>query len=257
MAEKLRGRVGLITGTATGIGRAGALLFAREGAALVTMDVNDKLGRQTAAAVEAAGGRAIFVHGDVAKAADVERAVRAAVDTYGKLDLLWSNAGIGVFQRTIPQTTLEEWDRLLAVNLTGAFHVAKYGIPELLRAGGGTVVFTASISSVAGAEKWAAYCATKGGVLMLCRAMALDHARQNIRLNCVCPGSTDTPLQEADMRSRPKPYQEAVREDQAAHPMNRYATPEEVAKAALFLSCDDSSFTTGSAIFVDGGFTAM
>ncbi|HZS90649.1 MAG TPA: glucose 1-dehydrogenase [Chloroflexota bacterium] len=255
MADKLAGRVGLITGTATGIGRAGALLFAREGAALVTLDVNEERGRQTVAEIAAAGGRATFVHGDVARAADVERAVRTAVQEHGKLDLLWSNAGIPVF-KTIVETTEEEWDRIVDVNLKGSYLVARFGIPELQRAGGGTMVLTASVSSVIGARRWAAYCATKGGVLMLCRAMALDYADQNIRINCICPGSTDTPLQEADMRSRDIPYEQAVREDKAAHPMNRYGTPDEVARAALFLSCDDSSFTTGSALFVDGGLTA-
>lgn len=256
MSDKLAGRVGLISGTATGIGRAGALLFAREGAALVTLDVNEEQGRQTVAEIQAAGGRATFVHGDVSSAADVERAVRAAVEMYGKLDLLWSNAGIGVF-KNIVDTTEEEWDRIVGVNLKGAYLIARFGIPELLRAGGGTYVLTASVSSFVGGKEWAAYCATKGGVLMLCKAMALDYAEQNVRINCVCPGSTDTPLQEADMRRRTIPYEQAVREDKAAHPMNRYARPEEVARVALFLSCDDSSFTTGSAVVVDGGLTAQ
>src|SRR5438477_12290962 len=151
MADKLRGRVGLITGTASGIGKAGALLFAHEGATLVTLDISDAQGRQTVSEIEAADGRAIFVHGDVAKAADIERAVRAAVETYGKLDLLWSNAGIPVF-KTIVDTTEEEWDRIVDVNLKGSYLVAKYGIPELLRAGGGTMVVTASISSFVGAQ---------------------------------------------------------------------------------------------------------
>jgi NAD(P)-dependent dehydrogenase (short-subunit alcohol dehydrogenase family) len=256
MAGKLEGRVGVITGAAMGIGRAGALLFAREGAALVLLDVDARRGAATAAAVEEQGGRTVFVAGDVARAADVRAAVSMAVETFGKLDLLWSNAGIPVF-KTVVDTTEEEWDHIVDVNLKGSFLLAKYGIPELLRAGGGTMVLTASISSFVGAPRWAAYCATKGGVLMLCKAMALDYARQNVRINCVCPGSTDTALQEADMRSRDKPYEEAVREDQEAHPMNRYAAPEEVARAALFLSCADSSFTTGSAIFVDGGLTAQ
>jgi NAD(P)-dependent dehydrogenase (short-subunit alcohol dehydrogenase family) len=256
MPGKLAGRVGLISGTATGIGRAGALLFARQGAALVTLDVKEGQGRQTVAEIQAGGGQAAFVHGDVASSRDVEGAVRTAVQTYGKLDLLWSNAGIGVF-KTIVDTTEEEWDRIMGVNLKGAYLMARFGIPELLRAGGGTMVLTASISSFVGATEWAAYCATKGGVLMLCKAMALDYARQNVRINCICPGATDTPLQEADMRRRPIPYEQAVREDQAAHPLNRYAAPEEVARAALFLSCEDSSFTTGSALMVDGGLTAQ
>jgi NAD(P)-dependent dehydrogenase (short-subunit alcohol dehydrogenase family) len=255
MGGKLQGRVGLITGTATGIGRAGALLFAREGAALVTMDTN-AAGEEAAKAIEEAGGRALFVRGDVSSGADVRRAVDTAISAFGTLDLLWSNAGIPVF-KTITDTSEEEWNRIVAVNLTGAYLVAHHGIPALLRAGGGTMVLTASTSSFVGGTRWAAYCATKGGVLMLCRAMALDYAAQNVRINCVCPGSVDTPLLDADMRSRSIPYEQALAEDAAAHPMKRAATPEEVARAALFLSCDDSSFTTGSAVVVDGGLTAQ
>jgi NAD(P)-dependent dehydrogenase (short-subunit alcohol dehydrogenase family) len=254
---KLTGRVGLLTGTATGIGRAGAALFAREGAALVTLDSNEEEGRRTVAGIEQAGGRAVFVHGDVSRPDDVQRAVTTAVDTYGKLDLVWSNAGVGVF-KTVPETSVDEWDFIVGVNLKGAFLVGKYAIPELIRAGGGTVVITGSVNSFAADRQWAAYCATKGGVLMLARAMALDHAPEHVRVNCVCPGSVDTALQERWLRARSNlAYADAVAADQAAHPLGRYATPEEVARAALFLSCDDSAFTTGSAVMVDGGLTAQ
>lgn len=254
---RLTGRVGVLTGTATGIGRTGALLFAAEGAALVTMDVNDKAGRGTVAEIEAAGGQATFVRGDVSRAADVQQAVAAALTSYGKLDLVWSNAGIGVF-KTVPETEEDEWDRITAVNLKGAFLIGKYAIPELIKGGGGTVVFTASVNSFVADRKWAAYCATKGGVLMLARAMALDHASDGVRVNCVCPASVDTALQAQWLRARSSvAYEDAVAADQAAHPLGRYATAEEVARAALFLSCDDSSFTTGSAVMVDGGLTAQ
>lgn len=253
---RLHGRVGLITGTATGIGAAGARLFASEGASLVTIDINETAGRETVADIQAAGGRAIFVHGDVADARVVASAVAVAVETYGKLDLLWSNAAIQVF-KTILDTTESEWDRLIAVNVKGAYQVAHLGIPELIRAGGGTIVITASISSFVAGERSAAYTASKAALLGLTRALALDHARDRIRVNCVAPGATDTPLQEADMRSRSIPYDEAVQADKDAHPLKRYATPLEVAEAALFLSSDASSFTTGSTIFVDGGFTAQ
>ena len=253
---KLDGRVGLITGTATGIGAAGAKLFASEGAALVTLDVNDELGRETVAEIERAGGRAVFLRGDVSRDADVRHAVETAVASFGKLDLLWSNAGIGVW-KTVPETTDEEWERIVGVNLKGTFLVGKHGIPELVRAGGGTMVVTASVSSFVASRKWAAYCATKGAVLMLARSMALDHAAEGVRVNCVCPGSVDTPLQTEDLRRRDAAFDEAKREDEAAHPLGRFATPDEVARSALFLSCDDSSFTTGSALVVDGGLTAQ
>ncbi len=253
---KLDGRVGLITGAATGIGAAGAKLFAAEGAALVALDVNVELGRETVAEIERDGGRAVFIRGDVSRDDHVRGAVEFAVESFGKLDLLWSNAGIGVW-KTVPETTNEEWERILGVNLTGTFLVGRYGIPELVRTGGGTMVVTASVSSFVAGRNWAAYCATKGGVLMLARAMALDHADDGVRVNCVCPGSVDTPLQMDDLRQREVPFEQARREDEAAHPLGRFARPEEIARAALYLSCDDSSFTTGSALVVDGGLTAQ
>lgn len=255
---KLDGRVGLLTGISTGIGRAGAQLFAREGARLVLLDVNEAQGNETADLATQAGGEVEFVTGDVTKAADVQRAVQRAVERWGKLDLVWSNAGIGVY-KTVPDTDEDEWDRIVNVNLKGAFLVCKYAIPEIARAGGGTIVLTGSINSFDAAPQWAAYCATKGGVLMMAKAMAIDHAAQNIRVNVVCPGSVDTKLQEDWLRNRVSDmtYEEAVRADQRAHLLDRYATPDEVSKAALFLSCDDSSFSTGSAVLVDGGLNAQ
>ena len=188
----------------------------------------------------------------------MHRAVQLAVEKWGKLDLVWSNAGIGVY-KSVPDTDEDEWDRIVDVNLKGGFLVCKYAIPEIAKAGGGTIVLTGSINSFDAAPQWAAYCATKGGVLMLAKAMAIDHAAQNIRVNVVCPGSVDTKLQEDWLRNRVSDltYEEAVRADQSAHLLDRYATPEEVSKAALFLSCDDSSFSTGSAVLVDGGLNAQ
>ena len=255
MTTKLDGRVGVITGAASGIGRAGALLFAKEGAALVLVDVNPE-GDDVVSEIRSAGGSASFIQGDAADGSVVRGAVDRAVRDSGKLDLLWSNVGMPVF-KTALDTTEAEWDRIVDVNLKSGFLLAKYGIPHVIAAGRGTMVFTGSTASVVGSRRWAAYCATKGGVLMLCRAMALDYAEYNVRINCVCHGATDTPMEEADMRSRDEPYDQVVRDEKAAHPMNRYATPLEVANAALFLSCDESSFTTGSALFVDGGLSAQ
>jgi NAD(P)-dependent dehydrogenase (short-subunit alcohol dehydrogenase family) len=255
MDAKLAGRVGLLTGAATGMGRAGAQLFAQEGAAMVLLDVNATDGQAVADEIARGGGRATFIQGDVTRAADVQRAVNLAGETYGKLDLVWANAGIPLV-KTAVQTSEEEWDRIVDVNLKGMFLVAKYAIPAVIAAGGGTMVLTASTFSFVAAKGWAAYCATKGGVLQLTRALALEHAEDNVRINCVCPGSTDTPLLQAEMRTLNKPIEEAMREDAAAHPMNRHGRPEEIARAALFLSCDDSSFSTGSALMVDGGYTA-
>jgi NAD(P)-dependent dehydrogenase (short-subunit alcohol dehydrogenase family) len=253
---KLEGRVALISGISTGLGRAGALLFAAEGASVVGLDIDADGAATTVAEIVDGGGAAEAVHGDAARAAHVERAVTLAVDRFGRLDLLWANAGIGVFKDVV-DTTEEEWDRIIGVNLKGAYLMAHFGIPELRRAGGGTMVLTASTSAVVGSPRWAAYCATKGGMLMLCRAMAIDHAAEGIRINCVCPGSIETPLLEQEFRTRGVPIDEAIEQDRNAHPMGRIGRPDEVARAALFLSCDDSSFTTGSAIFVDGGYAAQ
>jgi NAD(P)-dependent dehydrogenase (short-subunit alcohol dehydrogenase family) len=249
--------VGLITGAASGIGAAGAELFAAHGAALVLVDTDAAGGERTAAAIATAGGRAVFVPGDAASPGDISGAVRVAVDRFGKLDLLWANAGIGV-AKTVPEMTVEEWTRVLDVNLTGAFLLAKFGIPELAAAGGGTMVITGSANSFMADRSWAAYCASKGGLLMLCRALALDHADDGIRVNIVCPGSVTTPLHEAWLRGRPggRPLAEVREADRAAHPLHRFADPAEVARAALFLSCAESSFTTGSSLLVDGGVTA-
>jgi NAD(P)-dependent dehydrogenase (short-subunit alcohol dehydrogenase family) len=254
---RLHGRVGLITGAASGIGAAGAALFAAQGAALILLDLDADRGQQVTDGVRAQGGRAEFMPGDASSAADVSRAVQLAVTTFGQLDLLWANAGIGV-AKTVPEMTLDEWDRVLAVNLTGAFLLAKFGIPELAAAGGGTMVITGSANSFTADRSWAAYCASKGGLLMLCRALALDHASDGIRVNIVCPGSVSTPLHEAWLRGRPggQPLDEVRAADQAAHPLHRFAHPGEVAQAALFLSCAESSFTTGSPLLVDGGVTA-
>ena len=254
--RRLEGRVGVITGTASGIGRAGALLFAAEGAAVVTMDTDAEGGQATLAEIETTGGRGAFLHGDVSVGADVDRSVKRAIEAFGSLDLLWANASIAVIKPLV-DTSEDEWDHLMAVNVKGAFLLAKYGLPEMVRFGGGTMVVTGSISSFVGSPLSSAYCTAKGGVLMLTRAIALEYAQQGIRVNCLCPGSTDTNMVQVDLRSRDLPYEEAVLQDKAAHPLNRWARPEEIANAALFLSCDESSFMTGSALMVDGGFTAQ
>ena len=255
--QRLAGRTGLITGAASGIGAAGADLFAAHGAALVLLDRDRAGGQRVADAITARGGRAVFRPGDAASPDDVAGAVRAAVRHFGQLDLLWANAGTGV-AKTVPETTLEEWDRVLAVNLTGAFLLAKYGIPGLAAAGGGTMVITGSANSFTADRSWAAYCASKGGLLMLCRALALDHAADGIRVNIVCPGSVTTPLHEEWLSGRPGggTLAQTREADRAAHPLGRFADPAEVARAALFLSCAESSFTTGTPLLVDGGVTA-
>lgn len=256
---QLSGRVGVLTGTATGIGRAGALRFAREGAAIVALDSNAEEGQRTVDLVTEQGGRAEFLHGDVSSEIDVVSAISRAAESFGPVNLLWGNAGMGVY-KSATETSKEEWERIWNVNVTGNFLLAKHGIPHLVASGGGTVVFTASVNAFVGDREWAAYCATKGAIVGFARALAVDHAAEGVRVNCVCPASTDTPLQEQWLRRRltaDTTYEQAVRADQAAHLLDRYATPEEVAAAALFLSSDESSFSTGSVLMVDGGLTAV
>ena len=197
----------------------------------------------------------MFLSGDAASAEDVTRAVRTATERFGKLDLLWANAGTGV-AKTVPQTTLEEWNRVLAVNLTGAFLLAKYGIPELAAGGGGTMVITGSANSFAADRSWAAYCASKGGLLTLCRALALGHAADGIWVNIVCPGSVTTPLHEDWLRGPPggRPLPRSGKRT-GRPPARPFADQIEVARAALFLSSAESSFTTRSPLLVDGGVT--
>jgi NAD(P)-dependent dehydrogenase (short-subunit alcohol dehydrogenase family) len=254
-APRLAGRVALITGIASGMGRAGAVLFAEEGAAVAGLDLDADGGRRTVEMLEAAGGRAALAVGDAASSDDVRDAVCLAVERFGKVDLLWSNAGIGVFKDVV-ETSEADWDRIVSVNLKSAYLLAHHGIPELRRAGGGTMVLTGSVNSFVGARRWAAYSATKGGMLLLCRAMALDHADEGIRINCICPGSIDTPLLDEAMQASGLALDEARELDRLDHPLGRVGDPMEVARAALFLSCDDSSFVTGSALVVDGGFIA-
>lgn len=253
--QRLTGRVALITGAASGIGRAGALLFAQEGASVVILDT-DVSGETTAAAICRREGAATFIQGDVSCSRDIHAAVQAATSNYGKLDILWSNAGIPLF-KGILETEEDEWDRVMAVNLKGGYLLARAGIPALLDAGGGSILFTGSIASFFGARNFTAYTASKGGVLMLGRALAVDFASRNIRVNVICPGATDTPMQEADMRSKDVPYEQAIEAEVRAHPLGRYAQPEEIAGCALFLVSDDSSFVTGTALMVDGGFAAQ
>jgi NAD(P)-dependent dehydrogenase (short-subunit alcohol dehydrogenase family) len=222
----------------------------------VLVDLNEEGLDRTAHDITEDGGRVECVRGDCASESLVAEAVERGVQTFGKLDLLWSNVGIGL-SKSVPDTTLDEWNRVLAVNLTGAFLLAKHGIPKLLSAGGGTMVVSGSANSFVADRNWAAYCTTKGGLLMLTKALALDYATENVRVNILCPGSVTTPLHDFWLQGKARPYDEIREEDRLAHPMHRFATPEEVAKAALFLSCDDSSFTTGTALAVDGGLTAL
>lgn len=251
---KLNGKVVLITGAASGIGKASALLFAREGAKVVVADIDCTQAERTANEIIGSGGEAIFAGADVSKSKDVERMVGRAVQGFGKLDILFNNAGIGMY-KPFSETSEEDWDRVIDVNLKGVFLGCKHAVPQMLKQGGGVIVNTASEIGLVGARNYAAYCASKGGVIQLTRALAMELSDEKIRVNCLCPGVTSTPLLERGIRSSPDP--EARRASLIdGVPLRRIAKPEEIARGALFLASDDSSFMTGSVLVMDGGATA-
>ncbi len=250
---RLKDKVALITGAASGIGRESALLFAKEGAKIVVVDLNDMGGQETVTLVEAMGGQAVYVHANVSLAADCEEMIRAAEQRFGQLNILFNNAGIMLSGDDDAVATSEGvWDLTLAVNLKGVFLGCKYGIPALRRAGGGSIINTASFVALLGAATpQIAYTASKGGVLALSRELAIVHARENIRVNALCPGPLRTDLLMNFLNTEEK------RQRRLVHiPMGRFGEASEMAKAALFLASDDSSYLTGSEFVVDGGITA-
>ena len=250
---RLENKVALITGAGSGIGRESALLFAQEGAKIVVVDVNDAAGEETCSMITQAGGQAIYVHTDVSKAADCEAMVNAAEKTFGKLTILFNNAGIMLSDDDNAITTEEKvWDLTMEVNLKGVFLGCKYGIPALRRAGGGSIINTASFVALLGAATpQIAYTASKGGVLSMTRELALIHARENIRVNALCPGPLHTELLMKFLNT------DAKKQRRLVHiPMGRFGEAKEMAYAALFLASDESSFTTGTEFLVDGGITA-
>lgn len=248
---KLEKKVALITGGNRGIGLATARLFAQEGAQVALVARNEDDGH---AAVRTIPG-AIFIPCDVRHASDCEQAVSETVRACGRLDILFNNAGIILRNRSVEATTESEWDAIMDTNVKGTFLMSRAALPHLRAAGGGVIVNTASYVGLVGCPGLAAYCATKGAVVNLTRAMALDHAQENIRVNCICPGSVETEMIHTAWRNYGDTA-EAARVWAAKHPMNRIASPEEVARVVLFLASDDSSFITGAAVPVDGGITA-
>jgi len=250
---RLDGKVALITGAGSGIGRESAVLFASEGASIVVVDVNDAGGRETVAAIEKAGGRALYVHADVAAAADAARMVESAEREFGRLNVLFNNAGIMDGRDDDAVSTDEAvWDVTMNVNAKGVFLGCKHGIPALRRAGGGSIINTASfVARLGAATPQIAYTASKGAVLALTRELAVVHARENIRVNALCPGPLRTELLMKVLDT------DAKKQRRLVHiPMGRFGTAAEIARAALFLASDESSFVTGTDFLVDGGITA-
>jgi NAD(P)-dependent dehydrogenase (short-subunit alcohol dehydrogenase family) len=247
----LTGKRALITGGASGIGRATALLFAREGAAVSVVDLDEVGGQAVVREIVNNGGQAIFVRCDVSQAADCQRAVRQTEDELGRLDILFNNAGI-IRRANVLDTSEEEWDRVMAVNVKSIFLLSKYAIPVMAQAGGGVIINTASGWGLVGGRRAVSYCASKGAVVLLTKAMALDHGEQNIRVNCICPGDTDTPMLRNEARQLGESYEDLMAEA-ADRPLRRIGRPEDIAQAALYLASDASSFVTGATLVVDGG----
>ncbi len=252
-AGRLAGRVALVTGGASGIGLESARLFAREGARVVIADLDEASGERAAVSVASEGNGCRFVHTDVSRAAEVEAAVARAERDYGALHVLFNNAGIFPADDGSPLDTPEAvWDQVMEVNLKGVFLGCRFGIPALLRAGGGSIINTASFVAVVGAAtSQIAYTASKGGVLAMTREIAVEYARQGIRANALCPGPVNTPLLE-ELLADP-----AARQRRLVHlPMGRLAEASEIARAALFLASEDSSYVNGSTFLVDGALSA-
>ena len=252
----LEGRAAVITGAGSGIGRASALRFAQQGARLVLTDVHDAEADAVVRAIAQAGGTACFVHADVSRRADNERMIDVCVERYGRLDILFCNAGI-TLPKLLSHSSDEDIDRLLAVNVKGPLYAARHAIAIMLgQPDGGVLLFTASKTGLVAQTDSPVYCASKGAVVMLAKALALDYAARGIRVNALCPGIIDTPMlrQFADAMPDPGAAWAAYR---AAQPLGRLGTPEECAAAALWLVSPEASFVTGVALPVDGGFTAM
>jgi NAD(P)-dependent dehydrogenase (short-subunit alcohol dehydrogenase family) len=250
---RLEGKVALITGAGSGMGMVASELFAREGARVVVSDVADEAGEQVVERIRDGGGEASFVHADVSREDDARGMVAAAVAAFGRLDVLYNNAGVMLAEDGSVDSTDESiWDRTLGINVKGVAHGCKYGIPAMVDSGGGSIINVASfVAWMGAATSQTAYTASKGAVLAMTREIAVEYARRGIRCNALCPGPIDTPLL-AELLSDP-----ARRQRRFVHiPMGRLGQAEELAKAALFLASDDSSYMTGASLIVDGGITA-
>ncbi len=249
--KQLHGKTALITGGAGGIGRATALLFAREGAAVAIVDLNRDAGEEVARKISGAGGRAIFERADVTRAADCRHAVQRTIHEFGGIHILFNNAGI-IQRSSVVEISEEDWDAVMAVNVKSVFLMSREVIPVMVSANAGSIINTASGWGLAGGPRAAAYCASKGAVVLLTKAMAIDHGRQNIRVNCICPGDTDTQMLRNEARQLGEP-EDRFLTGSANRPLGRVGKPEEIAHAALYLASDAASFVTGTALVVDGG----
>jgi NAD(P)-dependent dehydrogenase (short-subunit alcohol dehydrogenase family) len=249
---KLEDRVAIITGATSGIGEASALLFAAEGAKVMVTGRDEMRGARVVAAIAAAGGIAVFAKADVRLASDCERVVAETLRAFGgRLDILFNNAGV-FYPHNAIDCTEAEWDATVDSSLKGSWLMARYSLPTMIAQRRGVIINQASGWGIQGGDEAVAYCAAKGGLVVMTKAMAIDHGKQGIRVNCLCPGDVETPMLAADAESRGMTYADYMR-GAAVRPLGRVGTPLEMARAALFLASDDSSFMTGATLVVDGG----
>ena len=252
---RLKDRAALITGGTSGIGEATSLLFAMEGASVAVVGRNIERGDAVADRIRGEGGNAIFVQADVRKGDECQHAVELTMQAFGRLDVLFNNAGTYVANDTIGCSE-EEWDDQVDTSLKGTFLMSKFALPHMIEAGSGSIINCSSGWGLVGGAKAVAYCAAKGGMVVMTKAMAIDHGHQGIRVNAVCPGDTDTPMEHEDAREQGMSWDDYVRFTVSGQPIERMATPTEIARAVLFLASDESSYITGAALPVDGGGVA-
>lgn len=252
---RLKDKVAIITGAGAGIGYATALLFAKEGAKVVVADLDPKAGKETLNRIKKDGGSGLFIKANVAKVNDVRKMVEETLKHYGKIDILVNNAGIYT-KGDVVTTSEENWDRILDVNLRGIYLCSKYTIPEMIKKGGGSIVNVASEAGLVGIKNQVVYNVSKAAVIMLTKSTAIDFADKGIRVNNVCPGTTETPLVRAAIQKEkdPKKARKALEE---CRPANRLGRPEEIASAILYMASDEPGYATGSSLVIDGGYTAQ
>lgn len=248
----LSGKIAVVTGAASGIGKATAELLAEQGAQVMLLDINEELGRATEAEFNGRGLKTVFWKCNVISESDCLQTAAVIEERFGRIDILFNNAGV-IRRKTVVELEESEWDLVLDVSLKGVFLLSKHVIPVMARNGGGSIINTGSGWGIKGGDKAAAYCAAKAGVVNLTRAMAIDHGPDNIRVNCVCPGDTDTPLLREEARQLQKDESAFLKSSASGRPLERLGTPRDIANTVLFLASDMSAWVTGSAIVVDGG----
>lgn len=253
---RLKDKVTIVTGAGSGIGAATAVLFAKEGAKVVAADIEKQKGTRTVDLIKSNNGEAIFIQVDLAVADSIKKMVESTIENYSKLDILVNNAGI-YLQANVVETSEKDWDRIMAVNLKGAFLCCKFSIPEMIKDGkSGVIVNVGSEAGIVGIKNQVAYNVSKAGIIELTKSMAVDFAPQNVRVNCVCPGTTETELVKEALSKAQNP-EKARRELETVRPANRLGRPEEIAYGILYLASDESSYATGAILSIDGGYTAQ